>query len=496
MDPRGRAGRTAVFLILAVAASAAFAERRSAAALLEQAAALSRIGSAAEALGVCRSIRNEFPRSAEAPRALSLSISICLSEGDDLRSRYFLSLLIGSFPSSAEIFPSALSLGDFLYAKNDSRTALEYYRTAVARSGNGTVEGAAMAHALLRTAELTLYGEGDRESARSFFRRIRPGSMAAADAPAFRTLSRRLNWDFFSGSSLGLGDENVAAVRTDGDDIWIGTWNGGVARYSIASGEIVSYPLTASLSRCIEVTDRRVWVGTAEGLSWFSKPLSRWYAVEEFRSPEALKVQALAACGDDLYAGTLGNGLFRLRSGSWERVEIGGLPGGFVTSLYAEPGGKRLFIGTMTMGLLIYDISAGRMTSFWDEHPEYDGANVTAILKDSLGRTWIGTYGDGLYMLPSGGGKAVHYTRAGGDIADDWVLCACETEGALYFGSFGGGVSVLDKKRGEWGRIGIGDGLPSLDIVSIAAAGPYLFFGTLGAGVCRYYAGGGDAARL
>ena len=497
MDPRDRLKQW-VFYVLFLLLSAALpaAERPNPGRFLAQAESLYREGRPQEALGLLRTLRNEFPASAEAEKSLSLSIGICLSMGDALRARYFLSLLLSSYPESPEIFPSALSIGDHAYSQNILPTALEYYRIAVDKARMGPVDERALSHALLRAAELCLYQERDRDSARAYYQRVKPKSVPSEDAESYRSLSKRLRWEFFSGASLGLGDENISALHADGDDIWIGTWNGGIARYAMASGEIVSYPLAATMTRCIEVAERRIWVGTAEGLSWFSKASARWDSVEEFLSPEVLKVQALALCGDELYAGTLGNGLFRLKAGAWEPVDYGGMPGSFITSLYAEPGEKRLFIGTMTMGLLIYDRTTGMISSLWDSHPEYEGANVSSILQDKSGRTWIGTYGDGLYMLPRDGGKVRHFSRASGEIADDWVLSACETATGIYFGSFGGGVSVLDKTSGDWMRIGLGDGLPSLDITAIAAGGSYLFFGTLGAGVCRYYEGVGDGAQF
>ncbi len=497
MDPRDRLKLPALcILVILMSAALPAAERPNPGGFLARAESLYVEGMSQEALGLLRTLRNEFPASAEAEKSLSLSIEICLSLGDALRARYFLSLLLSSYPSSREIFPSALSIGDDAYAQNALSAALEYYVIAVEKARIAAADESALSHALLRAAELCLYQERDRDSARSYYRRVKPKSVRPEDAESYRSLSKRLRWVFFSGSSLGLGDENISTLRADGDDIWIGTWNGGVARYSMASGEIVSYPLAAAMSRCIEVAERRIWVGTAEGLSWFSKSSARWDSVEEFRIPDVMKVQALAYCGDELYAGTLGDGLFRLKDGAWEPVDYGGLPGSFITCLYAEPGDKRLFIGTMTMGLLIYDGTTGRISSLWDSHPEFEGANVTSILQDKGGRTWIGTYGDGLYMLPREGGKVRHLTRASGEIADDWVLSACETATGIYFGSFGGGVSVLDKTSGEWRRIGLADGLPSLDITAIAAGGSYLFFGTLGAGVCMYYEGVGDETQL
>ena len=56
-------------------------------------------------------------------------------------------------------------------------------------------------------------------------------------------------------------------------------------------------------------------------------------------------------------------------------------------------------------------------------------------------------------------------------------------------GSFGGGVSVYLKSSGVWQRIGIADGLASIDVPAIAWRAPFVFFGTLGAGVSVYEEG-------
>ena len=109
---------------------------------------------------------------------------------------------------------------------------------------------------------------------------------------------------------------------------------------------------------------------------------------------------------------------------------------------------------------------------------------------------WIATYGDGLYLWLPDAGTIRHFSKSTGELGDDWVLAVCETDNAVYFGSFGGGVSVFRKaaslkaapagESSRWRRIGIPDGLGSLDVSAIACRAPYVFFGTLGAGVSVY----------
>ncbi len=93
----------------------------------------------------------------------------------------------------------------------------------------------------------------------------------------------------------------------------------------------------------------------------------------------------------------------------------------------------------------------------------------------------------GPVVLGAGGGqRPAAHAEPGRRSTDDWILSSCETDRALYFGSFGGGVSVRSKADGSWRRIGIHDGLSSLDVPAIAWRPPSLFFGTLGGGVSVY----------
>jgi ligand-binding sensor domain-containing protein len=241
-----------------------------------------------------------------------------------------------------------------------------------------------------------------------------------------------------------------------------------------------------AFSRSIEIADRRVWIGTAEGLAWYGKSSGRWGSEGDFQSATPRKVQVVRQAGGSLYAGTLGDGLFRRGDTGWDQVSDGDLPGRFITCMAEEPGGRRLFIGTMNLGLVIYDPQTGDMSTLAEIVPAFTAENIGTILPDSEGRVWIGTYGDGLSMWWPRKGTVWHYSKATKEIPDDWVLASCETDRALYFGSFGGGVGVYIKKTGSWRRLGIQEGLASLDIAAIAWHKPYVFFGTLGAGVSVY----------
>jgi hypothetical protein len=470
-----------------LAARMAAADERTPGSLLREANALEKQGNPAAALQVLRTIRLDFPRAPEAADALDLSIEINLDMGDQYRARYFLDVLLSAFPDSPAISAAALRIADHSYRSNAYSTALRYYTLAI-QSGKGSRGFPDIDRALLRAAELTRYQAGDAETARYYFRRVSPAGLRAEELPAYRALSSRLNWQSISCASLGLSDENISFLRTDGDDLWVGTWNGGVARYSVSSGEGIAFPSAAAFSRSIEIAGNRVWVGLSEGLAWFLKTSSRWGLDATLSSSDQPNVQALLGTGDGLYAGTLGDGLFLLREGAWELVDYGGT-GKFITCLAEDRSGRRLYVGTLAMGLFVLDRSTGAIENLSHTHPEFISSNITTILPDRRGRIWIGTYGDGLFMWTGSAEPISRFSRESGEIGDDWILSSCETPRGLYFGSFGAGVSVLENPGGKWTRMGIADGLTSLDISSISFLAPYVFFGTLGAGVCRYFEG-------
>jgi len=443
-------------------------------------------GDTQAALEALQRLRSGAPDQPVLIESLALSVRYSLATGDAYKASYFLQLLQEAGPGSAAAFEAGLAVGGYYYDRRSWRAALEYFGRAI----DGFKEGVsdqrkALDLALLRCAELSLYFAEDSASARGYFRRINPSDLPDSESLLYRGIRMRLLWSVISPDRLGLDDANVSSLMVDGDDLWVGTWNGGVSRYSVSSSHGDPFPLPA-FSRSIEIADRRVWVGTAEGLAWYGKSSGRWGAEGDFQSPTPRKVQAVRQVAGSLYAGTLGDGLFRQGDNGWDQVADGELPGRFITCIAVEPGSRRLFIGTMNLGLVIYDPQTGAMSTLSETVPAFTSENIGTVLPDSEGHVWIGTYGDGLSVWSPNKGTLRHFTKATGEISDDWVLASCETDRALYFGSFGGGVSVYLKETDSWKRLGIRDGLASLDIAAIAWRRPYVFFGTLGAGVSVY----------
>jgi hypothetical protein len=475
-----RSALVAAAIALALSRAAA-AEGATAAEALSLARAALAAGEYAAARAALRGLRSSFPADALVADSFALDAAVALAERDPLRARAFVALLAARFPGSRPTFTAALAVADWYHELPDRAGSLAYYLAAVAAHG-GSADRDGLDRALLRAAAAESWLGVDERAAREHFRAVQPAALEDADRELYRSLRVRLAWERFDAERLGLTDANISALAVDGDDLWVGTWNGGAARWSL-SGEVSTRFPNPAYPRAFEPTDRRVWVATFEGMASYARATGRWSLVPELQEPSPVKVQALEAMSGDLYAGTLGDGLLRLRDGVWETVSDGGYPGRFVNCLAAD--GGRLLVGTMDLGLLVLDVRTGRFESLAALHPAFTARNVTTVIADR-GRVWVGTYGEGLWRWE--GGTVRRFGKDTGEIGDDWVLASCRVADGIWFGTFGAGASFAGDD-GSWRRLGVADGLPSLDVSAIAWRPPLLFLGTLGAGVCAYWEG-------
>ena len=252
MVPPARRGRSCIALALAAllsaalpAASAAAPAASTAAAALAAARSSFQNGDPRAALETLRKLRANDPDSPLVIDSFGLSVACSLALGDDFRARYFLQRVREAAPRSAAAFTAGMLVAQRCYAAHAWLAALEYYRGAVESGSEGTMPARGeMDLALLRTAELSLYHGHDAPAARRCFSRISPENLPAAERILYRELRVRLLWRVIPPSELGLSDANVSSLRVDGDDLWVGTWNGGVARYSVSAMHSDPFPGT------------------------------------------------------------------------------------------------------------------------------------------------------------------------------------------------------------------------------------------------------------
>ena len=330
-----------------------------------------------------------------------------------------------------------------------------------------------------------LWESGRLEEARSRFHRpdIRPLAFGSR-RDEWSIWRGRLFISHFSGAQMGLAGENISGVFVDRDDLWVGTWTGGVARLSVPlkSSETFDPGLPSTAVRTVNRI-RKV----SEGIA-----VVRYGTVElyDFRDgtwetvmglPVSERLQDLLSLGNRTYLGTLGRGLWISQGGGdWERVPA---PGLFITRLEHGPG-DTIFVATMDRGLYLYDVNTGS----WQRPPGewLRSVNVTSVL-EYKGRFIGGTYGDGAFLWDPQTGEI---TMIGVDLlGDPFVLSVLEYRGRIYFGTFGGGVRTWVPEIDEWDAISLAEGFISADVASLAAGPESVWVGTLEGGVMRIHRG-------
>jgi PAS domain S-box-containing protein len=317
-----------------------------------------------------------------------------------------------------------------------------------------------------------------------------------------------------SSNTRGLADNYVSALAMDrADNVWAGTWVGGVIRLSAgksaavtgASGSFVNalyedrggtlwagqttglsrlqdgtfHPVpgvNASVYSLMEDDREALLVGTADGVkTWRNGVLVPWQPSGGRISGPVWTLYRDRERG--LWFGTP-DALYHATQGRLERFSTtGGLPEGGVTSILETRVGQ-VWIGTDGGGLA--RLVDGRFQQFAARDGLSDDA-VTALLEDREGSLWVGTRHGGLNrfrepILPI-------YTKREGLSANVVWSVYGDREGTLWIGTQDGGLDRL--QGGHFATYTVKDGLPSNSVFATLQTSDGVLWAATGAGIAR-----------
>ncbi len=270
----------------------------------------------------------------------------------------------------------------------------------------------------------------------------------------------------------GLHDDNVSARAWDGEVLWVGTFDAGLARWH--DGRWTKVPIAgAPKHRWIntlawdgEKSPRRgasgtLWVGSAGGLAHWSAESGLLETLEEIEGPiNSIRNESgtLVITGNDR--------LWIRRDDGWDIME---LPGETLHAAFAS--GETLWTGGMWGAL-------ERRGGDWQRYSELNGklphSWVTALLPVG-DEVWAGTYDAGLLVLAGDG--PVRMQRS-----DAWVNfnALTRTRNGVAVGTMEDGLLLWNAANRSWRRLTVADGLPSDDVTAIVEVGERLWVGTRG----------------
>lgn len=318
-----------------------------------------------------------------------------------------------------------------------------------------------------------LYQQNKRDSALFYINRVleklKPGDALTDDA---KRLKRGIRWEYISRYE-GLPDDSISDIEFDGDDLWLGMWTGGTARYTRSQNSLHIFRqknggLVSRHVRDIKIFHNRVYVATYGGLCYYDKKRSKWN--REAGSLGRVTVKKLKIIDGRLYAATLDYGLFRLNesTGSWDKFFNGAR---YVTDINGT--GKKLYIATLDKGLFVYE--NGRFRNIF-------GDVFIKSLGSLEGNLWVGTHGKGIMVLDDMNRIVTQYTERNG-LSSDYVETMETISNQMVIGTLGGGVNIYHPGSGVFRRLTIMGGLPSNDVVRIGFEKNKVWFGTLSGGV-------------
>jgi ligand-binding sensor domain-containing protein len=198
----------------------------------------------------------------------------------------------------------------------------------------------------------------------------------------------------------GPPSSDIAALAVDGERLWVGTFDQGLAVYEHGRWRIIKSELIDAKINALAVSEGRLWVATAHGLNVIA-----------------------------------GDQITRLD-------ERDGLPSAHILSVAPLRAGG-VVVGT-TRGAA--RVTAGSI-ALLGEKQGLASVNVWAVAEGSDGWLWLGTT-KGLYRVGPKNQRQ-RMSVASGHLQDDWVMAIAPRGSALWIGTYKGGVTRLDPAAGN-----------------------------------------------
>jgi ligand-binding sensor domain-containing protein len=277
----------------------------------------------------------------------------------------------------------------------------------------------------------------------------------------------------------GLPSDRVLALALASDgSLWAGTNGGGVGRLgpdgwrtlTIRDGLAADF-----VSALFQDRDGVFWFGTVAGVSRYADHIWRTWP----DAPQGgVSTLAADAAGGVVWAGAIDGGLYRLQDDLWQRVKLKarGRPVSlrFIQTLFVDDVGD-LWIGTQDSGVVHFDGKRARLLTAADGLAE---DFVTAIVQTSDGAMWFGSAASGLSRWDGESWRII--TRADGLISDEITALLADGE-TLWVGTRAG-LSYYD--GAVWRSFTAEDGLGADEITALARdESGAIWAGTWGGGV-------------
>lgn len=285
-------------------------------------------------------------------------------------------------------------------------------------------------------------------------------------------------------------------------DLWLGTYHSALHRYTERGPQfqvlrhkpgVKDSLLSSSIMALAEDAEGWIWAASDRGLSRFQMTtghFEHWLPDATGAGLPLAPLRSLAAAEDRLWLGTAGQGVWWWKDGEFGHLPEGLLQDDRVWALLPQSGG-RLWMGTQSGGLTLFDPQGGTATTYRADPSRADSLShdfVWTLLQDKAGHLWVGTQ-RGLNRLDSASGNFVQYLHVPGDpqsLSDNSVRALAEGPGGEIWVGTAAGLNRLEVKSGRFEVFRRRDGLADDHVTGLVVDESGLLWATTQRGLSRY----------
>ncbi len=327
----------------------------------------------------------------------------------------------------------------------------------------------------------------------------------------------------YNTQTQALTSNFVMAIHEDHRGlIWVGTGDNGIQVFSHENQNLIPHvEMTSKLGKfnirrvedIFEDSYHNIWIGSREGLIMYHHTLNEFFLIrqsgDEFGIGDDIILNIYQDHEGNLLIGTQEGGLDILSPDQlkandpttfrFSKIRPGpddnNLSYRSIQTIF-EDREKNLWLGTYGNGINLVPAIQPKF-SLITQHQEQMSANnynkVWGICEDSQGFLWVGTDGGGITKYDPNGDLIRLYLPGDSpsDLSDDAILCALnDSNGNLWFGTYAGGLNLYDRAKDGFihfkANPGLEGELEANDIRCIhESTDGVMWLGTNGAGIAR-----------
>lgn len=287
----------------------------------------------------------------------------------------------------------------------------------------------------------------------------------------------------------GIAQSQVYSIIQDSRGyLWMGTRGGGITQFDGLKFKTYTQKdgLSSNYIFCIKESQNGwLWIGSNNGLSHFNGKKFTNYSITGTDTAQFWVLDIDFDPNGQIWLST-NIGIYRFKDGKFENISDKlGIKRTMINTLFVDEKSS-VWFGT-SGGLWVIDQDDEKLKlKRFTRNKGYIQSSVNSIAKDKLGRIWIGTYNDGLYVFDSDSIKRPINDPfiARQSIFDIFI----DYQGFAWLATLNSGVLKMNIYNQSYSVLSENEGLSNNHVRSIAIdqSGNF-WFGTSGGGVCNYF---------